>query len=487
MQLCRLSGILTLRAGQRILQKKRNIRRKDRSGSMEYMKPDYYSKFRCTASECPETCCAGWKIGIDEKTLHKYRELEGKFKNRLYNAVDWKKMEFCQYKGRCELLSENGLCSIHAELGEEMLCETCKRYPRHAEAFENRREYSLSLSCPRAAEMILGHEEPVRFLTRTLPGKQEHYRNYDRNLFPCLLKARKVMIQIMQERKIGIAVRLQIILALGHDIQQRIDRKKYGKIEGLLERYLSPAAARYFEGQKWKYAGREKKAREIAARMEEALAGMETVSPSWKDYLKKVKMGYAAGYTAKTSDLRNQISGAYEKKEMQETHKMQDISDIQDKCSMQNISDIQDKRSMQDISDIQDKRSMQNTSNFQNTDKVKSIHEIQNKYNTALEQLTVYFLQVYFCGSVYDKNVYSKVKFSVMSTVWIAAMAAGTEDPQLAGLVQAAFKYAREMEHSDRNLILAEEKLMYHEVFSFEDMMIYTYHVLGLSGLTDCH
>ena len=30
--------------------------------------PSYYDKFRCIAGACPNTCCAGWEIDIDDET-----------------------------------------------------------------------------------------------------------------------------------------------------------------------------------------------------------------------------------------------------------------------------------------------------------------------------------------------------------------------------------------------------------------------------------
>ena len=33
---------------------------------MKYLKPHFYDQFVCTAGDCPDTCCAGWQILIDE-------------------------------------------------------------------------------------------------------------------------------------------------------------------------------------------------------------------------------------------------------------------------------------------------------------------------------------------------------------------------------------------------------------------------------------
>ena len=44
---------------------------------MKYTIPHYFEQFRCTAAECVDTCCAGWAIMIDEKSLEKYKNTEG--------------------------------------------------------------------------------------------------------------------------------------------------------------------------------------------------------------------------------------------------------------------------------------------------------------------------------------------------------------------------------------------------------------------------
>lgn len=42
---------------------------------------------------------------------------------------------------------EDGLCSIHKELGEEFLCNTCAIYPRSLTQVGGIKEKSLTLSC----------------------------------------------------------------------------------------------------------------------------------------------------------------------------------------------------------------------------------------------------------------------------------------------------------------------------------------------------
>ena len=77
---------------------------------MEITRPDYYKEFSCIAGACPDTCCAGWQIVIDDKSLKKYKRVKGTFRNRLHNDIDWKEKVFRQYEKRCAFLNEDSLC-----------------------------------------------------------------------------------------------------------------------------------------------------------------------------------------------------------------------------------------------------------------------------------------------------------------------------------------------------------------------------------------
>lgn len=73
---------------------------------MLYTYPHYYRKFQCIASECEDTCCAGWEIMIDDKALEKYKKAKGPVGNRLKNSINWKEGSFLQYHHRCAFLND---------------------------------------------------------------------------------------------------------------------------------------------------------------------------------------------------------------------------------------------------------------------------------------------------------------------------------------------------------------------------------------------
>ena len=52
--------------------------------------PDYYKDFLCVAGECEDTCCAGWEIVIDPKSLKKYHESKT-LKRRLLRDIKCRK------------------------------------------------------------------------------------------------------------------------------------------------------------------------------------------------------------------------------------------------------------------------------------------------------------------------------------------------------------------------------------------------------------
>ena len=88
---------------------------------MLYTYPHYYKKFRCIASACEDTCCAGWAITIDPKSLKKYRQAEGGMKARLQESVDWKQKCFKQHDHRCAFLNQENLCDLYTGMGPDRL------------------------------------------------------------------------------------------------------------------------------------------------------------------------------------------------------------------------------------------------------------------------------------------------------------------------------------------------------------------------------
>lgn len=252
---------------------------------MQYTVPDYYKDFKCIASECPDTCCAGWDIMIDDRSLARYKKVKGGFGNRLHNSINWKEKCFEQCGNRCAFLNEEDLCDIYSECGEDMLCDTCANYPRHTEEFEDLKEVSLAISCPAAARLILGRDSKVEFITTEVDEECEEYEEFDYFLFTNLMDARKVIIDILQDRGVNYRLRTAMVLAFAHDFQVRLNKGRLYEIDELIDRYTRPDAQKKFAKRLLKYSQKADEAEEYVKDMFGLLPRMEVLKNSWPDYV----------------------------------------------------------------------------------------------------------------------------------------------------------------------------------------------------------
>ena len=290
---------------------------------MEFTFPNYYKEFSCIAGSCPDTCCAGWQIVIDNKTLKKYQHFKGPFHNRLHNDIDWKEHVFRQYNRRCAFLNEENLCDIYTEAGPKMLCDTCRNYPRHIEEFEGLREISLSLSCPETARILLSQKEKVHSRMNTSDTSKDLFKNMWKTIVP----------------------------------------------------------------------------------------EMEVLRPGWKEFLKE------------RLDSLYISSG--------ENDYIYQKSEFDFYCPDWQIQE---------------------------------------------EQLLVYWIYTYFCGAVYDDEIFTKVKMAVVCTLFIHELDVGTylkneHHFNLNDQIQICYQFSRELEHSDLNLDKFQELMSENNIFSFENLL----------------
>lgn len=143
--------------------------------------PSQVEDFKCIGAKCEDTCCAGWYIGVDEATLKKYKKVKDPaMKKRLdkelvtKNASEEHAAKIKLKNNRCAFLSKEGWCDIYTNLGENYLSETCTLFPRTFNEIGEYMEYSIALSCPEAARMILLNE--AGFKLNTLENAPKQYK-----------------------------------------------------------------------------------------------------------------------------------------------------------------------------------------------------------------------------------------------------------------------------------------------------------------------
>ena len=397
---------------------------------MRYTFPDYYKKFKCLASDCPATCCAGWQIMIDDKSLKKYASCPGIFGNRLVNSINWEEERFKQYHSRCAFLNEQNLCDIHLEKGSDFLCRTCRRYPKHVEVYENEREISLSLSCPMVARLLLAKTDQAQFLTTEKVRKndgdqlQKSDDDFDEFLYSALQDCRSVLIAMAQNRNEALNLRMAKILSLAHDVQNRIDSRQLFDTENVLERYQREGADTALAHKLiWFSLVNE----EFCGENDEQRADSDYLSVQWRvlDYLRDFEV-----------------------------------------LDPRWVLDLQRWR-----------KALYGEGPAVYLERKKRFLTEARVWETEYEQILVYFLFVYFCGAVYDGDALRKAKMAVMSVrilrelafaQWILAGEKLTAEDR----AELAWRYARELEHSDPNLNAMERMMEEWKESDFEVLIL---------------
>ena len=136
---------------------------------MNILKPVFYDEFSCVGSDCLLTCCGGWCITVDEKTLKKYRKMGGEIARFArhgvcYNEDKNSNVVKLQKKGCCPMLNEEQLCRVVLEKGPAALCHTCRIYPRvSVHSFDTVEQY-LSMGCPRVVQLLFQMENKLTFV-----------------------------------------------------------------------------------------------------------------------------------------------------------------------------------------------------------------------------------------------------------------------------------------------------------------------------------
>ena len=377
---------------------------------MRYLKPHYYDKFVCTAADCPDTCCAGWQIMIDEDSLDRYGKEPGEFGKRLRNSIDWEEECFYQNNSRCAFLNDKNLCDLYKELGPDALCDTCRMYPRHTEEYEGLRELSLSLSCPEAARIMLSCKDPVRFLEEETE-EEDDFEEFDFLMFSQLEDTRDVLFSVLQDRKISLTLRMAVSEQLAQSYQICMEEGREFDIDELLrdclrhqeENTLQEFVTKCLSGKGVDAASLhqwEKQKEEL-----QVLYGLERLRPTWDKVLDDADRWLYQGGKENYQQI------------CEEFHRM-----------------------------------------------YGALSDHKEEWENLGEQLLMFFVYTYFCGAVYDDMVCSKMELALFSVRWIQEFLItrwleNGKQLSMQDVEQISCWYAREIEHSDDNLNALEDWL----------------------------
>lgn len=414
---------------------------------MEYIYPDYYKEFNCIADKCEATCCAQWIIVPDDKSLRKYKNFKGDFSARLQNSIDYENKEIRSYKKACVFLNEDNLCDLYIEAGKNMLCKTCRRYPRHYEEFENIREVTLSVSCPEVARILLNKKDKVFFKSHIQTSKKEEYEYFDYILFTKLQETRELFYKILQNRNLSFSMRLSYILAMSHDLNNHGLYEWDELIDKFSNEEFINKIAKKFINYKLTYIDKYKN---------QSLDKYVDYNNNCINHSKNRKIAIINLKSEKVCCLDEIIKTLY-------------INYIEDLSEMEHL-----KQSWQDTLD----KALITINSIDNIyDEYKQFSEYMKDREYEYEQLIIYFLSTYYLGAVYSNRAYDMVRFSATNllmikilgfTKWFQNGRSFTKNEQ----IKLVYNYSREVEHSDNNLNKFEENIHSKVWYNLYNMLL---------------
>lgn len=208
---------------------------------MLHIYPDFYKRFSCIAGACPDNCCQGWGIVVDDETAAFYETVPGELGERLRAALTTDedgdrvlKME----NGSCTLWTEDHLCSVELALGHDAPCATCRKFPRLTQDYGAFTEYGLTLACPEAARLILTHIGPWAMDSEGELGTPDDELDWE--FLTELSSARQVLLEQTWRQDLTDRQALSMVLAFGERFQHVYDGEPLGEFDEM--EYLSALA-----------------------------------------------------------------------------------------------------------------------------------------------------------------------------------------------------------------------------------------------------
>lgn len=184
-----------------------------------YFQPQYVGEFKCDGAKCNARCCKSWTITIDKETFEQYSQVADAQEitcHMKFNSERKLHVVTLDKRGFCPFLTENNLCRLQRDHGEEFLSTTCTTYPRYTRKLGRFFERALTLSCPVAAEMILFSDEPIQPAFVTVSEKIHSNGgkiaiseiNCSQPTAELCFEIQGAIISILQERRLTIDQRL---------------------------------------------------------------------------------------------------------------------------------------------------------------------------------------------------------------------------------------------------------------------------------------
>ena len=232
----------------------------------DFLIPRVFSRFSCKMGACRHSCCEGWPVTVSMKNYFTLlgmdcpKDLRDRLDCALRLVEHPTEEEYARFTpnwlGDCPMRMEDGRCSIHAELGEDVLSDVCRLYPRGIHFHLGIRSLSENLTDLNVIELLVDERESMTFEKKSLPITPPPYPG--RPVIPRNISApgdlRFAVIRTMQDRAKSIPERLTDIgELLGVSLPDGEDDftlgcrllAVYGERSDSIREYADEALARY--------------------------------------------------------------------------------------------------------------------------------------------------------------------------------------------------------------------------------------------------
>lgn len=159
---------------------------------MEIREISFFDNFGCIGGACPETCCHGWLIPLEDEDLSRFKAQKGVLGTRLFLAYALTDEPVFNFgSATCPFLNRKGFCSLQLKKGHDFIPRVCRQFPRYYRNYGVFEERILDLSCIEAAKLFLSQKGDFHFVSyegEAVSGLCT--TNDDRDFLYELLKAR---------------------------------------------------------------------------------------------------------------------------------------------------------------------------------------------------------------------------------------------------------------------------------------------------------
>lgn len=383
---------------------------------MKVRVPHYYDMFCCTGSRCPDTCCVGWMIEIDDASYERFQKMEGEIGEKIRNNIIEREdgRFFALNKdGRCVFLNQDNLCEMVIKLGEDSLCSLCDNYPRVGVEFGGLREMGLSLSCPEVSKLVFSSPGPIRF-GEWYQEEESTEPDYTRDaVFVALMDIRDVLFGILQNRNLPVADRAALYLMMASNLQNIIDKGGEGSY---VRDQITKTAEKFAKEEYQKKAVESIKgssgqqAREFLKAVFDFLDKLEIINEKWLTMFRDAR---------KFLECREQAE--YEKEHA-------------------------------------------------------DFHEYYKDNQYVYEHLIVYYVYRYFMKMIFDGDIYSKAVMCLVSLMVIHEMDVSVWHDhdrkfEMEDQVRIMYLFSKEIEHCEENMERLSEEFWDNEIYQPQSLI----------------